>query len=220
MNISLLQTILLVPLTLLPIMNPLGNAPAFAGVVAGAGAEVEKKLARQVALNCLFLLSAALLAGSHVLHFFGLTLPAVRLGGGLLVAAAAWRLLNDSRAVQNMEAGPAWSEAAIKTRSFYPISFPLTAGPGSIAAAIALATSVPNTLLGKAISLAGAVLGLVITVTVIYFFYRYATRVVRLFGEAGTAIIRRLFAFISLCMGLQAAWQGAQLLAASSLIVR
>ncbi|GIZ50145.1 MarC family protein [Noviherbaspirillum aridicola] len=218
MDMFFLKAALLVPLTLLPILNPLGNATVFASAAAGAGPELESRLARQVALNCLFLLLGAMLIGSQVLAFFGVTLPAVRLGGGLMVAAAGWCFLNEAAAGTGAQAGNAWSESLVKTRSFYPISFPLTAGPGSLAAAITLGATEPGDLYDRAASVAGSILGLAVTVAVIYLFYRHASRIVGLLGEAGTVVVRRLFAFILLCAGIQVAWNAAlDLLAASGL---
>lgn len=208
MDMFFVKAALLVPLTLLPILNPLGNATVFASAAAGAGPELESRLARQVALNCLFLLMGAMLIGSQVLAFFGISLPAVRLGGGLMVAAAGWRFLNET-AGQAPQDSNAWSEAALKTRSFYPISFPLTAGPGSLAAAITLGASEPAGLFDRALSVAGSMLGLTITVAVIYLFYRHASRIVGVLGEAGTVVVRRLFSFILLCAGIQVAWNAA-----------
>ena len=88
-----LRALVLVPVTLLPIINPLSTAPVFVATV-GTNRVVAKRLARQVAINSWFVLVASMLIGTYVLAFFGVSLPVVRLGGGLLVAATAWRLLH------------------------------------------------------------------------------------------------------------------------------
>ena len=131
MLILFFKAAILVPITMLPIINPFGNAPVFASLLGNVSRDVEKKLARQVALNCFFLLLGAMFIGSHVLMFFGISIPIVRISGGLLVAFTAWKLLNDNGqdairtqvATNPMEA---WSDEEFKVRSFYPISFPLT----------------------------------------------------------------------------------------------
>lgn len=216
-----LKSVLLVPITLLPIMNPLGNAPIFLSMTQGADDATSKKLAQRVALNCWFLLMGAIFTGSYVLAFFGLSLPIVRVAGGLLVAATGWRLLHDN----GSETGDAairttlvvadsanWSEAELRQRSFYPISFPLTVGPGSIAASIALGAQQPAKLMDWVISGSAAVLGVLITATSVYLVYRYAGRLMRFLGDMGTTVVMRLSAFILLCIGFEIMWTGLSVL--------
>lgn len=210
MDMLFLKAVILVPLTLLPILNPIGNAPVFASAVAGAGSLTEQRIARQVALNCWFLLIGAMFIGSHVLAFFGISLPIVRVGGGLLVASTGWRYLNEQSQDAQRAGDPsvAWTEEALKTRSFYPISFPLTVGPGSIAAAITLGATAPAQLFDRLLASGSSALGLALTSAIIYLFYRYASRIVGMIGKPGTVIVRRLFSFILLCVGIQIAWNG------------
>jgi multiple antibiotic resistance protein len=171
------------------------------------------RLARQVAINCFFVLSASLLIGTYVLELFGISIPIVRIGGGLLVAASGWRMLNRSEedevtaAVQRSQRGDLTHDEIVK-RSFYPITFPLTTGPGTIAASIALGAGLPREpalyVLGACIALAGAAL----TVTVIYLVYRHATWLMARLGEVGTLVMVRLMAFVLLCIGIDIAWTG------------
>ncbi|HEV7856630.1 MAG TPA: MarC family protein, partial [Herminiimonas sp.] len=96
MLILFLKAAILVPITLLPILNPFGNAPVFASLLGNVSRPAEVRMARQVALNCFIMLLGAMFIGSHVLMFFGISLPIVRIGGGILVAATGWRLLHDN----------------------------------------------------------------------------------------------------------------------------
>ena len=129
------------------LVNPLGTMPIFLSMTQGADDATTNKLAQRVATNCLFLLLGAVFVGSYVLAFFGLSLPIVRVAGGLLVAATGWHLLHDNgsehgdsaiRTTLSEADTVNWSEGELRQRSFYPITFPLTVGPGSIAASIAL----------------------------------------------------------------------------------
>jgi len=214
MLILFLKAAILVPITLLPILNPFGNAPVFASLLGNVGRDAEKRLARQVALNCFFLLLGAMFIGSHVLMFFGISLPIVRVGGGILVIATGWRLLHDNGqdAIRTQVATnqtDVWSDDEFKVRSFYPISFPLTVGPGSIAASITLGANAPNRLLDQVISLGSAALGAALTALVIFLCYRYANGMIRLLGRLGTMVVLRLSAFILLCIGIEIFWHGA-----------
>lgn len=213
MLILFLKAAILVPVTLLPILNPFGNAPVFASLLGNVGRETEVKLARQVAINCWVMLLAAMFVGSHVLMFFGISLPIVRVGGGILVAATGWRLLHDNGqdAIRTQVAtnpAEAWSEEDFKVRSFYPISFPLTVGPGSIAASITLGANTPTRLLDWVISVGSAAAGAGLTALVIYLCYRYAHRMVTMLGGLGTMVVLRLSAFILLCIGIEIFWHG------------
>jgi len=213
MLILFLKAAFLVPITLLPIVNPFGNAPVFASLLGNVSRGVEVKLARQVALNCWIMLLAAMFVGSHVLMFFGISLPIVRIGGGILVAATGWRLLHDNShdAIRTQVAtnpDEVWSEDELKVRSFYPISFPLTVGPGTIAASITLGANAPTRLADWALSVGSAAVGTALTALVIYLCYRFANRMVTMLGRLGTMVVLRLSAFILLCIGIQILWDG------------
>jgi multiple antibiotic resistance protein len=206
-----LRGLVLVPVTLLPIINPLSTAPVFAATV-GTDHRSASRLARQVAINAWFVLVVSMLIGSHVLALFGISLPVVRIGGGLLVAATAWRLLHrtdddDVHAVAAQNAATL-SDAEVVQRSFFPITFPLTTGPGTIAASIALGARVPpdpaKVALGVLIAFAGAALVSV----VLYLIFRNSVAVLAKLGRIGTLVMIRLMAFILLCIGIQIMWTG------------
>lgn len=210
--IPLLKGLALVPLTLLPIINPLSSAPVFVTAV-GTNRSVAKRLARQIAINSWFVLLVSMLIGTYVLAIFGISLPVVRLGGGLLVAAAGWRMLNTS-GEDEVQAAAA-EEAATLTdfqivqRSFFPMTFPLTTGPGTIAASIALGTQIPTT--AAVVYVAGAIVaatGATLVCLVLYFVFKNAAGVLEKLGPTGTLVMTRLMAFILLCIGIQMMWTG------------
>ena len=87
------NTVLLVYAGLFPIVNPVGSAPLFLGLTAGCTEAERNSLARRVAINSILLLAGSLFVGSHVLVFFGITLPVVRIAGGLVLIAFGWKLL-------------------------------------------------------------------------------------------------------------------------------
>ena len=146
--IPFLKALALVPVTLLPIINPLSTAPVFVATF-GHNRAVAKRLARQIAINSWFVMVASMLIGTHILALFGISLAVVRIGGGLLVAAAGWRMLHrtddDDVHAAAAEEAATLTDAEVVRRSFFPLTFPFTTGPGTIAAAIALGAQIPTT---------------------------------------------------------------------------
>lgn len=209
--IPMLKALVLVPVTLLPIINPLSTAPVFVATV-GADQQLSQRLARQVAINSWFVVVVSILVGTYVLALFGISLPVVRLGGGLLVASTAWRMLHrtDDDDVHAAAAAKTseMSYAEVVRRSFFPITFPLTTGPGTIAASIALGAQIPSTpilyLAGAIVAAAGAALVSI----VLYLIFRNSAKVLAWLGEVGMLVMTRLMAFILLCIGIQIMWNG------------
>jgi len=207
-----LHALLLVPVTLLPVINPLGSAPVFIST-AGGDPNTARQLARQVAINCWFILVGSMLIGTYVLDLFGISIPIVRIGGGLLVASSAWRMLerNDDDEVKSavQRAQPTdLTHAEIVKRSFFPVTFPLTTGPGTIAASIAIGAGLPRQPTLCVVGAFVALLGATLTVAVIYLVYRNAPRLMARLGEVGTLVMTRLMAFVLLCIGIEIAWTG------------
>lgn len=201
------HSFLLVYAGLFPIVNPVGNAPIFLALTSGHAEPVRQMLARRVAVNGFVLLLASLFIGSHVLEFFGITLPVLRIGGGLAVASFGWRLLRDG--VEPMETGHAVDEGG-PIDAFYPLTMPLTVGPGSISVAIALGAQRPqgDDLAHTALLGGAAIAGLAAVGGTIFFCYRFADRMTRVLGANGINVMIRLSAFILLCIGIQIIWNG------------
>src|SRR5436190_9394677 len=128
---------LLVVGALFPIVNPLGNTPIFLTLTRGLSGQSRTKLARTIAINGLVLMVASIFIGTHILGFFGISLPVVQVGGGLVVISTGWALLRQSDNEDASEdAKKPCNEANYLRHAFYPLTLPLTVGPGSIAVAI------------------------------------------------------------------------------------
>lgn len=206
------KSFLFVLATLLPILNPAATAPIFLGLTEGASSATRAVLARRIARNMFWLVLGAMLVGVYVLEFFGISLPIVRVGGGLIVAANAWRLLTTSNAASDSrsELAVAFTPEMARRQAFYPLTFPISCGPGSIAAAITVGVSLADAQVSLTMArTCGAVLGLLAIALLMYLSFRYAQRLLRPLGEAGTVIFLRLSAFILLCLGVQIVWDGA-----------
>ncbi|HEX3704696.1 MAG TPA: MarC family protein [Vicinamibacterales bacterium] len=194
---------------LLPIVNPIGSAPIFLSMSADLPAAGRRQLARLVARNAYVLLAGAMLIGSQVLRIFGISLPIVRVAGGLLVAANGWHLINadETQSSPNPPVSDAW-ERAIATRAFFPLTFPLTVGPGSVSIAITLGARESFTGTSSAINLGTDLIAVGIVALVVYLSYRFASRLITYLGETGTVVFLRLSAFILMCVGVSIIWSG------------
>jgi multiple antibiotic resistance protein len=205
------KSFLFVFAAILPILNPAATAPIFLGLTEGASPSTRALLARRIARNMFALMIGSMLVGSYVLDFFGISLPIVRVGGGLIVAASAWRLLGREGLRQlgaAVLAGVAGVEQA-RRQAFYPLTFPISCGPGSIAAAITVGVALHDQRFALSLArMGGGVLALFVIGVLLYLAFRYADRLLRPLGEAGTVIFLRLSAFILLCLGVQIVWDG------------
>ena len=200
---------LLVYAALFPIINPIGGAPIFLGLTASCTESERNVLARGVAINSMLLIAGSMFVGSHILVFFGITLPILRVAGGLVVVAFAWKLLQTG-VVAESQRPTAVPDHHASIDSFYPLTMPLTVGPGTISVAIALGSQRPGGEYDFASLplLGGVIAGIAATALTIYVCYRYGESVIALLGKNGTNVVVRLSAFILLCIGLQILWNG------------
>lgn len=200
---------LLVFAGLFPIVNPIGGAPIFLRMTQFY-AKDRPALARGVAINSFALLLGSLIVGSHVLEFFGITLPIVRIAGGSVVAAFAWKLLHSSEELEDQRSATDHAPDA-PVDAFYPLTMPLTVGPGSISVAITLGSQRPAgspSLADLAMLGGAAVAGIAAVAASIYVCYRFAGNLIAALGPRGTSVVMRLSAFILLCIGIQIIWNG------------
>ena len=207
---SAVRNILIVFAALLPIVNPLGMAPIFASITNAYDTRLRRTIAVRVAVNGIMLLMASLFIGSYVLDFFGVSIGAVELGGGLVVMVAGWRILNQqSDASERHVAAPASAETAL-SQAFYPLTMPLTVGPGSIAVALTLGSNLHAEPHLKLIASAMfSTVGIVLIGVTIFLCYGFCDVLERVLGPTGTNIVIRLSAFILVCIGIQIMFNGA-----------
>jgi len=206
--------------TLLPIVNPLGSSLIFLGLVGEAPPEVFRSLARRIAIDNIIFLAVIELIGSAALRFFGISLPIVQVAGGLVIASIGWTLLNQKDAdasaqskKEEADACRATDTLALEQKIFYPFTFPITSGPGTLVVTITLSAHASHTaLLDYALSHAGLLLAIVLISFIVYFCYAYAPRLTRTVSPGTVHGILRVMAFIVLSIGVQIAWNGFSIL--------
>jgi len=208
---GVLSAFLLTFAGLFPIVNPIEAAPFFLALTPGMPTQERTILARKVAINGFALLLGSMVLGPWLLAFFGIELPVVRIAGGLVVTALGWKLLSQESWSDHgsMQAGQ-----ERKVGSFYPLTMPLTVGPGSMSVAITIGSRKPATDLfwkqwgDLALHAAGALAGVIAIAITIYIAYRFAEGLARALGATGLEVLVRLSAFILMCIGIEIVWNG------------
>lgn len=204
--------------TLFSIVNPLGSALIFKEATSDRSLAERRYLARRIAIYVAFLLIGSMWIGGFVLAFFGISLGALRIAGGLVVTVSAWGLLmepqkHEDRKVE--DAAPKHGDP--EDVAFFPLTMPLTTGPGTIAIAIALSSQQPADGIGKIAYSAGASAAALAIAALVWVSYAWSDQVVALLGHRGARIVSRLTAFILLCVGVQIISTGVTSLAAAIL---
>lgn len=201
---------------LLPLINPLGSALVFLGLVGDAPPKVYHSLARRIAINNIIFLAIIELLGAGILNFFGISLPIVQLSGGIVIAAMGWSVLNEKNATANSRHKQEESDVRDESRAkdleqkaFYPYTFPVTSGPGTLVAVLTLTAHISERVVAKNIlAHVGIFLAIVVLSLLVYFSYAYAPRITKVIPPNTAHGILRVIAFILLCIGVQIAWNG------------
>lgn len=203
-----IQSFLLAFSALFSIINPVGGALIFAQVTGDRSHRDRILLSRRIGLYASFVMLGALWFGAYLLSFFGISLAALRLAGGLVVAFFAWQLLQAPEEREGMKEQQAQSAQGVDDVAFFPLTMPFTTGPGTISVAIALGSNFPA---GPAAwpTAIGASAAAVAMAVLIWLFYASADRIVSLLGKSGARVVARLSAFLLLCVGVQIMLSGA-----------
>jgi multiple antibiotic resistance protein len=182
---------------LLPITNPFSAAPVFVTVTDGFSEERRLQQARMAAFYMLCVLLGALFAGAMILEFFGITVPIMRIAGGLIIARVGFGMVSPEPEQQVSKKSQA---EAIKQRdiAFTPIAMPLLSGPGSIAVAISMATHSEGLLDYGAIGI-----GIALVCIVCWLVLRSSIKIVEYISSTGMDALTRLMGFILVCIGIQ-----------------
>jgi multiple antibiotic resistance protein len=190
--------------TLFSIVNPLGTVFIFDEVTAHVPHADRARLAGRVGVYSLLMMLGALWVGAYVLNFFGVTLAALRLAGGIVVAMRAWELLNrpeDHEERKQEQAGP--SGQAVMDMAFFPLTMPFTTGPGTISVAVTLGAERPASGLGLLSFFVGVSGAAAAVAVVVWIAYRYADRVSGWLGASARRSLSRMIAFLLLSLGVQ-----------------
>lgn len=208
---------------LLPLINPLGSALVFLGLVGDAPPKVFHSLARRIAINNVIFLAIIEVLGAAILRFFGISLPIVQLSGGIVIAAMGWGVLNERNAgasSKNKEEETGGHNETdtehLKEKVFYPFTFPITSGPGTLVGLLTLTAHISNrNLTQNILGHVGVFLAVVVISVLCYFCYAYAPKITTAISPSTAHGVLRVIAFVLLCIGAQIAWNGLSALLAT-----
>ncbi len=197
---------------LFPVVNPIGDAPIFLSLTRGYPRSAQEVLARKIAAYGFILLSVSFLFGSLILDFFGITLPVMQIAGGLVLASTGWNLLSQKDDDSSGKQASGTLDDAME-HAFFPLTLPITVGPGCISIAITLGAHLrhqagPGFENGYPRHFVAALLGMFLLCLLVWVCYGNANRLVHMLGKSGTTILTRLSAFILLAIGVQIMWNG------------
>lgn len=209
------RNLFLILSALFPIVDPLGGSPIFLAMTRDYSPSLRRALSWRIAMDSFFLLVGSYFIGTHILSFFGISLPVVQVGGGLIVISTGWTLLK-----QGGDAGQKEMKQSIQPmdpfrNAFYPLTLPLTVGPGSISVAITLGANAPRHPGLNLVGIFTAIVGSVLLALSIYLCYGFSDRLGGVLGATGMTVIIQLTSFLLVCIGVQILWNGASALLAS-----
>jgi multiple antibiotic resistance protein len=193
--------------SLFSIINPIGGALIFYGITKDFAPADRVKIAARVGFYSLLIMFGALWAGAYVLRFFGVSIDALRIAGGTVIALSGWQLLTSSDYHPDQKghehAGEQGGDGDPMQLAFFPLTLPFTTGPGTIAVAITIGAERPSSGVGLLAFFLGASVAAVANAAIIWIAYRFADRLTELMGATARAVIVRLTAFLLMCIGVQ-----------------
>jgi multiple antibiotic resistance protein len=203
------KNLFLIVSALFPIVDPLGGSPFFLAMTNEYLPEARRALSRQIALNSFVLLVASYFVGTYILAFFGISLPIVQVGGGIVLVAMGWAILlqrdDGCDAANRKNIHP---QDAARREAFYPLTLPLTVGPGSISVAITLGANAAHSHALHPLTILAALIGSALIALSIFLCYGFADRLARVLGPTGMSVMTKLSSFLLVCIGAQIVWNG------------
>jgi multiple antibiotic resistance protein len=211
--VEAVKNLFLIVSALFPIVDPLAGSPIFLAMAGDYSRPTRMALSLRIAINSFVLLVASYFVGTHILSFFGISLPVVQVGGGLIVVSTGWTLLKRGDDTKEVNQDPQPEDPF--RQAFYPLTLPLTVGPGSISVAITLGANDPYHHGFHLVSILTAIVACALIAISIFLCYGFADRLCRVLGPTGMTVITKLTSFLLVCIGVQILWNGARILLSS-----
>jgi multiple antibiotic resistance protein len=193
-------------LSLFPAVNPIGAAFIVDPMLSGLNMAERKAAAKKITFYCFLICLGSLLIGSWVLKLFGISIPVVQMAGGIVICRMGWQLLTSDNNIKGDKetAQPVRKPGDLENILFYPLSFPMTTGAGTISVLLTLSAHGEDRDISLHLTNLGALLVAVVLIAgLIYFCLANTPRLIRRLGPRGEQIVNRLSAFLVFCIGMQ-----------------
>jgi len=202
------KNLLLILSAIFPIVDPIGGSPFFLALTGGYSSEARKALSWRIAVDSFVLLVGSYFTGTYILAFFGISLPVVQVGGGMVLVSMGWATLMENDDGHDKNARKTVEPQDVFNRAFYPLTLPLTVGPGSISVAITLGANAARRHALHPVTIVVALSGFALIALSIFLCYGFSDRLARTLGRTGMTVVTKLSAFLLVCIGVQIGWNG------------
>lgn len=199
-------------MALFPVINPIGSGFIVNGFLEGLDNVQRKAVIKKIMINCLVIGIGSLIAGHFILQLFNLAIPVVQLGGGILICKTGLEWLSGTETTSPNDNNNEKQETInkidiedIESKLFYPISFPISIGPGSISVIFTLVASgtIKGSLLKSTVNYSLIALVIISLLAILYVFLSQGQKITKKFGTSGNTIINKMVAFFTFCIGIQ-----------------
>lgn len=215
---SFIHLVFISAVALFPVVNPVGTALIVMPYLSRLDDAGKRRAVRLITLYAFCICTVTLLVGQWILKLFGLSIPVVQLAGGIMICRSGWQLLSPGGGAASAEQGGDADVLAAEQREiddllFFPLTFPLTTGAGTIAVLLTLSAHGADTDLARqALHMSAIMLAVIAMCTMVYVLFLNTRHLRNYLGSRGEAIVNRLIAFFIFCVGLQIATTGAKAL--------
>jgi len=211
---SFIHMLFISVVALFPIINPIGSALIVNPYLSKLSDADKKAAVKKISLYAFSICVVTLFAGRWILELFGISIPIIQLAGGIVICIMGWESLstrgdnqNEEKDIENLTNSNQTKN--INDKLFYPITFPITTGAGTISVLFTLSAHSSNAdWLNYLINTAAMLLAIIAMCILVYFFYGNTKLIVSKLGVNGQTIANRFFAFLIFCVGLQIAVTG------------
>jgi len=208
---SFLHLLFIGIIALFPVVNPIGSALIISPYLSRLSESRKKNAVRKITVYAFFICIISLFAGHWILELFGISIPVIQVAGGILICKMGWvSLSSDQQQGSDQEKEDTKiSTADISDQLFYPLTFPITTGAGTISVLFTLsAHSADKNWETYLINTSAIILAIIIMCALVFFFYSHTKTIIQKLGANGQNIANRIFAFLIFCVGLEIAVTG------------
>ena len=211
LDFPFLQLVLTGFISLFPAVNPVGSAFIVDPLLSGLNFTERRAASKRIAFYCFLICTVSILIGTYIMELFGISIPIVQVAGGLMICRMGWQLLTSDDGLKGDKetAHPERKAGDIENILFYPVSFPMTTGAGTISVLLTLSAHGEDNDISKHLVKLGALfIAVLLICLLIYICYSNTPRLIRRLGPRGEQIVNRLSAFLVFCIGMQIASVG------------